>query len=1314
MLFVLNKQERVIATLNNGGQSINDTPYFNDDWEIDLVSGAETYKFSTVLNKVSSEFLVVGNYIAFQFEDDYKLFQILTVDQAHGDIATVDIYCEIAGLSLINSVFRKNNLVSHDIKRFLDAVLLETEWNTGYIDMALGNVLDLELETGSVYSTLQNNIGAYGAEISFRCEITNNRISRKYVDAYFKRGKYTGRRFEFGRNVNNLKRNIDSSELFTALIGEGSNGLSFADIALPELNKPAGQDFVFDQESYNRYNHNGYHLMGVFKMETESPEELCRATFKKLQDCKVPKITYEVDVAMLNDLVSIGDTVNIVDHFFNPPLLLQARVSHLTLSLTDPQKDKCTLSNFIEVKSNINGDLMTEIKDFVNNTVSGQFPIGSDQIQDGAVNGDKIFESSITTDKLHADSITADKIQANSIKTKHLEAGTITADKIETGTITAESGVIGSLTADVITTGTLNGALVNVTNIVADNITSGVIDAEHINVVNVNATNITTGTLDAKLVNVTNLNAGNITAGVIDASQIQVINLDATNITSGSINADIIEGLIITGDMITAGTINANLAEIINLKAQNITSGFLSADRIQVGSLNADKITGGTITGDLISGNTITAGNIQTGTITAESGVIGSLNADIITAGTIDASVIGVTNLNASNITSGTIDASKVTVSNINAGNITGGVIDASKVTVSNLNADNITSGTINGTLINVTNLNASSITSGILDTSKINVSSTSGNLKIFDNTIQIKDSQATPVTRVQIGEDAQGDYNMYVYSPSGVLMFDAVYGVTSDGISNNAVGGDKIKDESITSNKLVIDEIFANQGFIGELQAVELRAEQITTGKINGEHIDITGVVEFNSLNKDMQENFIFDTTGDKTFINGGQLYTNTVTAEKINAKGLTVLDDTNKTTFHIDSKGEVFVTGTMQSSNFSENGNVGYKISKDGNIVMNNAIVRGDVLLPNAGITDFGGSKGNKNLLKKSNIWNTNVGTANGVTITFEEANSVLKAVTTADNGNWVSLSLSQSGIEDSFEEGDMVTVSFDMKSTQSGRPTFYVKSGMGYDAPTSTERLTQEYIRVYYTMTWKKANHIAFHFGFSGMAGTWWIKSCKIEKGDKATPYCLNEDELPKAVRFWAGSSFENRHNAPFKVLQDGSFETTKGTLGGTFTGELHIGNVHISDTNSSSALFEIKTNNNTETKVQFTDASAVLDVPVIFGSNSNRVMEIDQSNKTVKLNQSRLVLNHNSGYTGFNADGIIEFRAGEYSHNIKRESSNMIFENVGKTGQSDFTFKNNDGNVKVDVKGELNVDNIIRLGEMKIAKRTGSNGGIDFIL
>ena len=101
----------------------------------------------------------------------------------------------------------------------------------------------------------------------------------------------------------------------------------------------------------------------------------------------------------------------------------------------------------------------------------------------------------------------------------------------------------------------------------------------------------------------------------------------------------------------------------------------------------------------------------------------------------------------------------------------------------------------------------ADKITSGKIYTNLVEILSESGNLDITDNTIQIKDDNK--VTRVQIGKDANSDYNMYVWDEFGKLMFDAL-GLTENGVKREIIRNDMIKeDANIAASKLDIESIF-------------------------------------------------------------------------------------------------------------------------------------------------------------------------------------------------------------------------------------------------------------------------------------------------------------------------------------------------------------------------------------------------------------------------------------------------------------------------------------------------------------------------
>lgn len=101
----------------------------------------------------------------------------------------------------------------------------------------------------------------------------------------------------------------------------------------------------------------------------------------------------------------------------------------------------------------------------------------------------------------------------------------------------------------------------------------------------------------------------------------------------------------------------------------------------------------------------------------------------------------------------------------------------------------------------------ASKITALDLNTTKFKVHSENGMSYWQDNTIIIKD---TDRIRVQIGKDANSDYNMYVWDKAGNLMFDAL-GLTEKGVTRKVVRDDVVQDNAnINASKLDIKTLFS------------------------------------------------------------------------------------------------------------------------------------------------------------------------------------------------------------------------------------------------------------------------------------------------------------------------------------------------------------------------------------------------------------------------------------------------------------------------------------------------------------------------
>ena len=189
----------------------------------------------------------------------------------------------------------------------------------------------------------------------------------------------------------------------------------------------------------------------------------------------------------------------------------------------------------------------------------------------------------------------------------------------------------------------------------------------------------------------------------------------------------------------------------------------------------------------------------------------------------------------------------------------------------------------------------------------------------------------------------------------------------------------------SLSQVEVIEDNVNMKVDKDGVIAAINIYAQQdgdgnTTSGvKIRGDKIDLQGRVTFNDLSADNETGLkkIFNHSNNSTTINGGFIDTNSIKANSIDLlSGLTVMGADNSPVFAISridgttDKGTVEINGLLRSGNFSETLNTGYKISPDGTAILNQAIIRGDVQLPNAGITNFGARIGNENLALNSYI--------------------------------------------------------------------------------------------------------------------------------------------------------------------------------------------------------------------------------------------------------------------------------------------------------------------------------------------------------
>lgn len=542
----------------------------------------------------------------------------------------------------------------------------------------------------------------------------------------------------------------------------------------------------------------------------------------------------------------------------------------------------------------------------------------------------------------------------------------------------------------------------------------------------------------------------------------------------------------------------------------------------------------------------------------------------------------------------------------------------------------------------------------------------------------------------------------------------------------------------SVSQIELIEDNIDMKVDKDGVIAAINIYAQDDGSGnttsgvKIRGDKIDLQGKVTFNDLSSDDNVGLknLFNNKNNTTTINGGSIDTNSIKANSIDLlSGLTVMGPDSTPVFAISrvdgttDKGTVEINGLLRSGNFSDTLNTGYKISPDGTAILNQAKIRGDVELPNAGITNFGARIGNENLAFDS----------------YERSYS--KFSNESNRENWCVMH-GRVNLPANAQVGDIIYVTYDFEYSDlipgdgktpwvcfqgcgnvtqwtggdwnSDQITNLIQYGQGKNGQVHREyqfTLTSSHLKNSY---WE----IMFRFDWI-KSGSFTMKKLKVETGGR-TPWCPAETEQDNFVRFWAGTSYLNRNNAPFRVMQNGDVYAKNGTYEGLLRGTLDSGDVQIY--NNAITIHSP----GTETEViSFRAQQSIFNTDVAFGND--RAVEFIKSTRSLMFNSSNLVISQGqkgtakfnvdegSGYSILSASGQSEGK-----HRIKYWNgyAGLIFESFGSNKASgnerpyDFKFERLGSEVNVKVAGSIEVNSKILSDKQNIEIRSVADEGWGF--
>ena len=350
-IYILNSQLKVIKVLNIKGDNV----FYDDTYTQDLSTGTSTFEFSTNVTGIIEE----GNYVMFYHKLKYELFQIVEIEEEHkeGGI-TSHCYAEGAVLELLNGSFRglKGDMTADFLmKKILDG----TRWELGYCSESLKtNIQMVNIDkTTQIWDIIQTYMGIFNYEIDTRVTYSAGKVMGFYIDLYDEGelGKKTYKRFEYGRNVSGIVKKKDLYEWCTAIIIDCQCEVDNISFSQHGFSKGNGSDTILAETANDIYNAGKPYIYGVYDGNEVDGREAVDNALKDLKRRCIPKFDYDVTTALTYQEymdISLGDTVRVNDTSFDPPLLLEARISKIELSFSDRNNCKCTLSNYRQLKTN--------------------------------------------------------------------------------------------------------------------------------------------------------------------------------------------------------------------------------------------------------------------------------------------------------------------------------------------------------------------------------------------------------------------------------------------------------------------------------------------------------------------------------------------------------------------------------------------------------------------------------------------------------------------------------------------------------------------------------------------------------------------------------------------------------------------------------------------------------------------------------------------------------------------------------------------------------------------------------------------------
>jgi len=342
------------------GTATTDLPYgiaIIDDMKTEeLDTGLKTFECTLAYDDSSRKLVVdnvaVGNFLLRSQDNEDEFYTIIQTEH-DTETQTVHVYCEDAGLDLINTIVPAfENTESHNLEWYVNK-WLPAGWVIGINELSESTLTESWDGESTVTERLRSIATKFGGEMDFSYETNHVTITKRKVNFYKHKGLETAQyQLRLNGDISKIVTNKTIENLATAFKCSGSTpegkdtpitfvGCDYSsDGTATHEPAVAGDDYqiVDDQvrcisamaKWRSSLDADGL-LVREYTYETDNKKELFSHAVAELKKVKDEEITYNIEFISFPKAAKLGDRINVVND--KDELYMEGRILRMQKSV---------------------------------------------------------------------------------------------------------------------------------------------------------------------------------------------------------------------------------------------------------------------------------------------------------------------------------------------------------------------------------------------------------------------------------------------------------------------------------------------------------------------------------------------------------------------------------------------------------------------------------------------------------------------------------------------------------------------------------------------------------------------------------------------------------------------------------------------------------------------------------------------------------------------------------------------------------------------------------------------------------------------